>query len=269
MVTGNDTVEYLESEKLFHGHIPLIMGTRFDLVAVGSGRELMEDVWQTLLREARETDGMLNRFSDESEVGRLNKACDIRNQSISEELGEILRIARDYREKTLGLFDVAGGKMGDIFIDEEGRISLMGNRLDFGGFAKGYFLEYCRSLLVSKGVTDAFVDFGDSSILALGHHPCGDCWKVGVVNPFNHTVISNVELRNRTLSTSGNTPSYDGHIVNPRTGEPVTGRKMVAVSGDSPLDVEVLSTALMMADEDERGKILAFFPGAEYEIYDL
>ena len=44
------TVEYYESEKIFHGHIPFVMGTRLDLVTVGQEREMMEDLQDTLTK---------------------------------------------------------------------------------------------------------------------------------------------------------------------------------------------------------------------------
>ena len=105
--------------------------------------------------------------------------------------------------------------------------------------------------------------------MALGHHPHGDCWKVSVMNSFTRLPLAELELRNQTLSTSGNTPSYSGHIVNPQTGEHNTDRKMVTViSGDS-LDAEVLSTVLMIASEQQRENISKAFPGTEYRIYNL
>ena len=61
---------------------------------------------------------------------------------MSEELSEMVHLADEYYDKTNGLFDI---------VDGEGK-------LDFGGFAKGYFLKKCEEMLRSKDVSCAFVD---------------------------------------------------------------------------------------------------------------
>ena len=55
--------------------------------------------------------------------------------------------------------------------------------LDFGGFAKGYALKKIGVLLREAGVGSAFVDFGNSSILGIGRHPYGPCWRVSLPDP--------------------------------------------------------------------------------------
>ena len=54
-------------------------------------------------------------------------------------------------------------------------------------------------------------------------------------------------LRGQSLSVSGNRPGYTGHIVDPRTGERLTGRLLAAVVSGDPLEAEVLSTAAFVA----------------------
>jgi hypothetical protein len=77
-------------------------------------------------------------------------------------------------------------------------------QVDFGGFGKGYALERIRKLLLSHGILNAFISFGESSVLALGNHPHGTGWKAGV----NHQMITgnslfSFDLQNESLSTSG------------------------------------------------------------------
>ena len=107
------------------------------------------------------------------------------------------------------------------------------------------------SLLESKGVSAAFVDFGGSSICALGSHPAGDCWSVDLNSPRTGMYLNTFSLRDSSLSTSGNTPAYSGHIVNPITGEANNRNMMVSVEGKDPLVCEVLSTAYMLCHSEE------------------
>ena len=118
-------------------------------------------------------------------------------------------------------------------------------------------------------VKNAFVDFGGSSIIGMGHHPYGDCWKVGFDSPETGVRLRDFRLYDSSLSTSGNTPSYSGHIVNPLTGV-ANRRKMAAtvVAGDS-LDAEVLSTVWMIASPEQRRQIAELSADVEANIYEL
>jgi thiamine biosynthesis lipoprotein len=78
-----------------------------------------------------------------------------------------------------------------------------------------------------------------------------------------------VTLRDKALSTSGNSPGYTGHVVNPKTGMAVEDKILTAVVCDDPLEAEVLSTTLMMADGGQRKKLRGRFPECEFGIYEL
>ncbi len=243
------------------------MGTRLEFLAVGTPDAVVRPVWDAFYAELMDLDAMLNRFNGYGEVARLNADPDRDNVQVSERLSDLLRLARSYRTLTGGLFDIALGRPWEI--TEDGKVSLHGARLDFGGFAKGYALRLLRARLSEAGIGCAFTDFGGSSILATGRHPYGDCWKVGVTNPYGPGAVDEWDLVDTSLSTSGNTPGYDGHIVNPATGERVSGRRMVSVRCPDPLDAEVLSTALMLATPSDEKSLASAFPDAVFRRYDL
>ncbi|MCK5463427.1 MAG: FAD:protein FMN transferase, partial [Bacteroidales bacterium] len=125
--------------------------------------------------------------------------------------------------------------------------------------------ERIRKLLLSHGILNAFISFGESSILALGNHPHGAGWKAGV----NHQMITgnslfSFDLQNESLSTSGITSGYgdtgdSGKILHPVRG--ITDKKYhhISIKSSSALEAEIISTALIAADESESKKILARF----------
>ena len=242
-------VEYREDGQIFQGIIPHIMGTRLEMLSVGVSREQMLVLWDELYNRAFRLDSIMNRFDENSEVYRLNLSDDPSAELMSSELAEIFEVAQEYKYRTMGLFDVLYNS----------------GKLDFGGFGKGYFLKECESVLRKGGVTCAFVNFGNSSILGIGHHPFGDSWKVGVVDPYTNSVIKEISLVDQAMSTSGNTPRYTGHIHNPSTGQAYSGSKLVSVVSTDPLDVEVLSTTFMLSDDSQIQQILSNFPEAHYE----
>lgn len=244
--------EYFSDRQLFHGFVPLIMGTKLDALFVGVGRESALRVWEDLCAEVARLDGMLNRFDPSSELSRLNACADAGPVQPGGELFSLIRVCEDYRVRTRGLFDITRGTCGEgLQLESDGSLSLNGGTLDFGGFAKGWFLRYCKARLVEAGIGTAYVDFGGSTILGLGHHPFGESWRIRVTHPYTGALLQDVDLVDRTLSTSGNRPGYNGHIVDPRSGRPVEGKRMVTVVAADPLDAEVLSTAAMVADEAE------------------
>ena len=71
------------------------------------------------------------------------------------------------------------------------------------------------------------------------------------------------------MSTSGNSPSYSGHIVHPVTGKPNHDRKLISVVSPDPLDAEVLSTATMIATDDEISRINDKFADSIVKTYNL
>jgi thiamine biosynthesis lipoprotein len=136
--------------------------------------------------------------------------------------------------------------------------------IDLGGFGKGYALERVGEILDGSGKENAFVSFGASAVLGLGRHPHGTHWEVGVKHMFDQArFVRSFRLSNRSLSTSGTTPnnlraapSWYGHIIDPKAGEPVAGFRTVSVVSPSALDAEVLSTALTSIPAEERDGVL-------------
>jgi len=124
-------------------------------------------------------------------------------------------------------------------------------------------------LLREAGVGSAFVDFGNSSILGIGRHPYGPCWRVSLPDPATGNALAEFDLVDRALSVSGNTAAHTEHIVNPHTGLRDASRQIVAVVADDPLDAEVVSTAWMIAGEPQRRRIACGFDKLEVYAYIL
>lgn len=255
---------------MFHGFIPHIMGTRFDMLIIHPDSSLSDKVWTTITGELEYLDKMLNRFDPESEVARLNALSPQEPVPVSTELGHILQLCQYYYEHTLQLFDVTLKDWSQIqFTGQSISFRLPSLSLDFGGFAKGYALKKIDEILEQNGLQDTFVDFGNSSISGRGHHPYGDCWKVSLSNPYANCLLQEFELRNNTLSTSGNTPHYTGHIIHPATGVYNDRQAVSAVMSPDPLDAEILSTVWMIADEQQREKINETFRNIQATLYSL
>lgn len=151
------------------------------------------------------------------------------------------------------------------------RFQREGVMLDLGSIGKGYALERAAEMLTELGVTSALLHGGTSTVHALGTQPNGDPWKIAVPHPaagaaeigatpvFQEAAgddashpLAVVSLRDESLSVSavwGKAFEADGrvygHVIDPRSGEPVAGAVMAAVVLPSATETDALSTALL------------------------
>ena len=262
--------QYYDNESMFHGFIPHIMGTRFDILIIHPDVTLLHRIWVTITNELEYLDRILNRFDPKSEVSKINSLHSQNSIPISAELGNILQLCQYYYEHTFHLFDITLKDFSEIqFCNRHISLPASELTLDFGGFAKGYALQKIRNILQQENLQDAFIDFGNSSILGMGHHPYGNCWKVSFLNPYNQSILKEFNLKDCALSTSGNTLQYNRHIINPLTGIYNGERKASTILSPDPLEAEILSTVWMIADHRQREHIAKHFKDIQATLYDL
>lgn len=238
------------------------MHSRLDLLLAGVAEETADALASGLSDEVKRIEKRLNRFDPQSDLWDINES---QSGEIYYTDGEMLGFFADasrYRQLTGGAFDIAVGTPGYdprtdyYYVDAENGalvFNVPGAVFDFGGYAKGYALEKMVEAIRAAGVASGLVSFGNSSVYGIGGHPVQGPWQVGVEHPLRRGVsMTTVELRDGALSSSGNTPRHSGHILSPETGEGVAGRQVISVAGPSPLDCEVLSTALFAARTPEK-----------------
>ncbi|MDR2138055.1 MAG: FAD:protein FMN transferase [Tannerella sp.] len=261
---------YYPSSQLFHASVPLLMGTRLDVLLFGEAPAALESLCRRMETDLRRMERLLNRFDTEGALYRVNRDAVIYPVGMAEELWMVLQDCRRYFEWTDGCFDITRGCFDRVEFDDANRTVFLKGRagFDLGGCGKGYALRHIRQLLDAEAITRALINFGDSSILAAGTHPHGDYWPVGIEHPRTGEPAEVMHLRDCSLSVSGNRPAQPAHIINPKTGVYVTDRKIVAVVAEDPVDAEALTTALMVATPDKVKKIVNQFNIIEYRIYE-
>jgi thiamine biosynthesis lipoprotein len=261
---------YYKNSNLFHGSAMNMMGTRLDVLMTGN-EHLLSDVWIQIMAETGRLHRMLNRFDAASDISRINREAVARPVELDGEFWNILADIKKYHHRTFGYFDVTLRNFDRVILDNARRTMAFAEKdisLDLGGYAKGYALERIREIMLRAGVTQALINFGNSSVLAVGSHPHGKYWGIGIENPFvPGQQLKTCQLCNQSLSTSGNTPAHTNHIINPRSGQYTPEKKIISVISDNAVEAEVLSTALMVADEKTILSVKKIFGNIKIDIF--
>lgn len=129
----------------------------------------------------------------------------------------------------------------------------VGVKIDLGGIAKGYAVDAAADSLRAHGVRDALVDLS-GNMVALGHPPGSDRWRIGVRDPRDRMPhFARLLLTQQAVSTSGkyeqfvaaNGKTY-GHIIDPRTGWPAEGLISVTVVARTGMECDAWDTPLFV-----------------------
>ena len=256
------------------------MHTRVELLAVGLGEEQGRKLMAEAEQEVKRLERLFNRFDSRSPLAVVNIKAATESVEVDDELFMALELCEVFRRATGGYFDVMAsddvvvedGARGGYALDGKGhkvRVLREGAKIDLGGFAKGYAAENVKRIFERAGVGQAVINFGNSSIVAMGHHPYGEWWPIGVEHrKVKSAVAREVRLRDGAMSVSGRAESGEYHIVNPMTGDRALGEELILVEGRSALVAEVLSTALYAAPRNRRNAIMAQYEGyVATEIY--
>ena len=127
--------------------------------------------------------------------------------------------------------------------------------LDAGAFGKGEALR--RLTAVAGDGHPWMVDFGGQ--IAVGGQPSAEGWPVAVAHPARRRQpVLELVLTIGSLATSGASERSRvvdgrpvGHILDPRTGQPIHRPESVTVWHEDPLAADILSTALYVMGADD------------------
>jgi thiamine biosynthesis lipoprotein len=171
-----------------------------------------------------------------------------------------------------------GVGMHHVQLDEANRtvsFGVEGVEIDLGGVGKGFAIDEATWLLTEAGVEHAFLHGGTSSMRAWGRSPDGPSWAVAISAPLTRPdgvvsdqVLAVPRLVNRSLGVSDvrgkgfmTATGFAGHVLDPRTGQPVQGAGLAAVEAETAMEADALSTAMLVANPRERQTMIDRFPG--------
>jgi thiamine biosynthesis lipoprotein len=253
-------------------------------------------VAEELVVLARGLEAELSRYDPDSALSRLNEAAGAGPQTVPPALGQIVADSVELSRRTRGSFDVSVGPLVELWtraarrgrtpsdvelarararvgserlvvsVDAGTVVLEPGMSIDLGGIAKGWALDRMRERLRARGIERALLSFGHSSILAVGAPPGASGWRI-LLQDGEGSYAGIVTLRDATLSVSGSFGRVSriggrdyGHVIDPRTGEPLTEGRQAAVLAPTGASAEALSKALLVLDTAGWPSITAFEP---------
>lgn len=264
------------------------MATIFEIALWGKERLYLETVGEQAVEEINRLEQQLSLYREDSDIFELNVRAAYYALPVDPRLFRLLQRAQEIHQETGGAFDItvaplvrawgfmgASGSPADAEAVEAARdvvgMDLIeldaanytvhfrreGVMIDLGAIGKGYAIEQVGEMLRDYEVGGGLVHGGTSTVVAVGGQPDGSPWSVAIqdpTDPENHLTV--IPLRDRALSVSALHGKYFtdgdtryGHVLDPRTGQPVQNALLAAITCESATDSDALSTALLVQGE--------------------
>ncbi|WP_090658942.1 FAD:protein FMN transferase [Nitrosomonas marina] len=212
-------------------------------------------------------ESLYSRYRADSFLSKINRvAADAGSIAVDDETAGLLDYAATCYQQSDGLFDITSGILRQVWdfksdqlpthaeIDKiKKRIGwhrlkwerpvlsfgVPGMEIDFGGVVKEYAVDRAAALCFDAGIEHGVVNLG-GDIKIIGPHPDGSPWRIAIQHPRNPDVALKILLlQSGALASSGdyercitiNGRRY-GHVLNPKTGWPVSHMAAVSVVGE-------------------------------------
>lgn len=283
-----------------------LMGCRFDITVVAETREMGYINIEEAAAEIRRVERMISSWDPESETSLINEHAGIRPVRVSEELFQLIERAKQISEITDGAFDISYASMDPVWrfdgtmqqmptseeiarsvakigyrkiiMDKEEHTIFLkekGMKIGFGAIGKGYAADRAKELLVSKQVVAGIIN-ASGDLTTWGTKATGEKWLVGIVNPLNKDkIVSWLPVLESSVATSGDYEKFItfkgkqySHIIDPRSGYPVTGVHSVSVFAKQAELCDALATAIFVMGTNSGLALINQLGGTEAVIFD-
>ena len=253
------------------------MATVFEVYAVHPDVRYAAQAAQAAFDLADRLESELSRFRSNSDITRVNHLAAGESVRVGAATLECLVIARHLFDLTGGTFDPSiGTGLASLELDADDflvRSTTGGVQIDLGAIGKGYAVDLMAELLEDWGLQRSLVHGGFSSVLALEPPAGRDGWPLTLSDPAAPSrVLARLSVRQTALGASG--LRKGDHIVDPRTGGPVRGRRAAWVSVPRPATsaaegprmaagavTDALTTAFMLLSPEQIEELCARSPG--------
>lgn len=274
--------------QIIHKRKLSMLGSPFEITVVCSDTIQGNEYINSSINEVKRIENEISDWIPATPISQVNQNAGIKAVKVPLEVFELIKRAIKISELTSGAFDISYASMDKIWkfdgsmkempaeeaikksvakidykkiiLDKEKQTIFLketGMKLGLGGIGQGYIADKIQALLYSKGCKSGIVNVS-GDINAWGKQPDGKNWSVGIVNPLNkNKVFATFPLEDSAVETSGSYEKYVvfngkrySHIIDPRTGYPVTGVVSVSVFAKKTEIADALATGIFVLGTD-------------------
>jgi FAD:protein FMN transferase len=276
------------------------MGTVFKIVLYAPDRITALRSSKAAFGRIAALDNTMSDYRADSELMRLCQQAGGPPVKVSEDLFRVLAAAQQIAQQSDGAFDVTVGpvvrlwrmaRLSERLPDPERlahAVELVGYTklrldpaartvqllqphmlLDLGGIGKGFAAEEALVVLKRYGITSALVA-GGGDIAVSDPPPKKAGWTIGIASLVapDSSPQRYVVLHHAGISTSGDVEQHVeiagrrySHVVDPRTGQALVGRRSVTVIAPDGTTADGLATAVSVLGPERGLELIKSMPG--------
>lgn len=271
-----------------HKEVLRLMGTRFELTAIGESQAQAAYAVQKGIEEIQRIEAMISSWQADSQTSKINQAAGQQAVEVDQELFDLIQRSIKVSNLTQGAFDISFAGIEklyefdraekelpveeelqnsiakinyeNILLDPENKTVFLkkeGMRIGFGAIGKGYAAN--KAMMVMKqleGIKGGLVN-ASGDLIAWGESGKKNGWPIQISDPKDiNKTLGWLNIQNSSIVTSGDYEKYFtnngkryAHIINPKTGLPTTGIKSVSIiCADAELG-DALATSVFVLGE--------------------
>jgi len=261
--------------------IILLMGSRFEIIAVSTDSILANKSINAAIYEIQRIEKLISSWDENSQTSSINRNAGIKPVVVDKELFDLISRSKKVSKLTEGIFDISYASMdniwkfdgsmknfpdsaqikasmekinfGDIILNyNENSVFLKskGMKIGFGAIGKGYAANRAKKIMVEMGIINGVVNAG-GDLISWGMQQDGTPWQIAVVDPKDKSRnLGWLNGSDMAVVTSGNYEKFvefEGkkysHIINPKTGYPAYGTRSVTILCPDAELADALATA--------------------------
>lgn len=260
------------------------MGSPCEIKLYADSRGRARHLAGRVISEVERLEAKYSRYRENSFLSEINRAAQEGGSiTVDPETAGLLDYVATCWQQSDGLFDVTSGllrnawQFNDQTLPDANSIQALlrhvgwhqlawkspilsfpeaGLELDFGGAVKEYAVDRVAGLCWDAGIRHGLINLG-GDIKVIGPHPDGNPWTIGIRHPRDpHGIARTVYLKRGAMASSGD---YErcivangrrfGHVLNPKTGWPVSRLASVSVVAEFCVVAGSASTIAMLMED--------------------
>jgi len=281
LVSGQELVK--------HKKVLLLMGSRFELVAVSKDSSLAKKSIEASTNEIQRIEKLISSWDPQSKTSAINKNAGLKPVKVDKELFNLIKRSKKVSKLTDGIFDISYASMdkiwqfdgsmkkmpastdvatsvskvgfNNIVLDEGEKTVFLKNKgmkIGFGAIGKGYAANQAKKIMKEMGITNGLIN-ASGDLIGWGNQENGKPWQIAVTDPKDKKRnLGWLDINDMAVVTSGNYEKFvefDGkrysHIINPKTGYPAFGTKSVTIVCPDAELADALATAIFILGKKE------------------